>query len=111
MWQSAGALLEERDLRLTSQWLLSESTRSKRQMQIDPYQTQTKRRLRVPKENYLSMKKWITTKDKTKWKRKEKKLTKKLSQLTWSVGQPDQIFIYYIKLEVQLEFNQIQISF
>lgn len=72
MWPSVGALLEERDLRLTNQWLLCKSTRSKRQMKIDPYQTQRKRRLRMPKEKYLSMKKCITTKDKTKWKRKEK---------------------------------------
>ena len=85
MWQSVGALLEEEDLILTNEWLLSKSTRSKRQMKIDLYQTQRKRRLRMPKEKYLSMKK------------KKKK--------TWPVGQPDQIFIYYIKVEVQLEFK------
>ena len=110
MWKLIGALLEEGDLRLPNQWLLSKSTRSKRQMKIDPYQTQRKRRMRMPKEKYLSMKKCVTTKDKTKSKKK-KKMTKKLSQLTWSVGQTDQIFIYYIKVEMKLEFNQIQISF
>ena len=97
MWKLMGALLEEGDLRLPNQWLLSESTRSKRQMKIDPYQTQRKRRMRMPKEKYLSMKKCITTKDKTKWKKK--KMTKKLSQLTWSAGQTDQIFYIILKLK------------
>ena len=97
MWKLIGALLEEGDLRLPNQWLLSDSTRSKRQLKIDPYQTQRKRRMRMPKEKYLSMKKSITTKDKTKWKKKKK--TKKLSQLTWSVGQTDQIFYIILKLK------------
>ena len=109
MWKLIGALLEEGDLRLPNQWLLSESTRSKRQMKIDPYQTQRKRRMRMPKEKYLSMKKCITTKDKTKWKKKKNDQKIKSINLICRSNRPN--FLYYIKIEMKLEFSQIQISF
>ena len=38
-------------------------------------------------------------------KREIFKHEKKKKKKTWPVGQPDQIFIYYIKVEVQLEFK------
>lgn len=76
-----------------------------------PLPNSNKKKIESAKREIFKREKMDNNQRQNQMKKKRKKLTKKLSQLTWSVGQPDQIFIYYIKLEVQLEFNQIQISF